>query len=90
MPYVPTTEPHIFRDTESRALVVADTAQLERRRANRRQALSVVAHQQSIDDRLREVDARLGQYEQLLVRLIGQVSALVERPANDVPSRNRE
>ena len=90
MSHVPTNQPQLLRDLNSKALLQTDAVQLERRRANRRQALEVRTQQQKIDDKLRDVDVRLTQYEHLLVRLIDQVSALVERPARDVSSSDRE
>jgi len=90
VPYIETNEPRVLRDTESKALLQTDTVQLERRRAARRQMVETMSKNEAIEHRLRDVDTRLTQYEHLLVRLIEQVSALVERPAQDRTSSDRE
>lgn len=92
MPYVQTTNPKVYRDTESRGLVIADETALLKARAERSAAKRVAQisqQRQDYETRFSMMSDRLDRCESLLQELVQHMTTLVARSANSV-SESRE
>lgn len=79
MPLVQTTEKHLARDTESKALVVTDEVELLRSRADRASRRRLVQQQHDVETRFKEIDERFDKYERLLMTVVSSIQELVNQ-----------
>lgn len=92
MPYVQTENPRIYRDTDSRGLVVTDRATLLKARAERgaaKRMSQIMTHREEFDSRISVLSQRLDRCEALLQELLHHVTALVSRAVPET-SESRE
>lgn len=79
MAIVQTDDTRVVRDTETRALLATDTAELMHKRHSRQRTKQLLKQTQTVDDRFHMMNARLDRCESLLYELVQHLSTLTTK-----------